>query len=270
VDLEVACDGSEVTVTVERWKQGSGDAEHEMISFPYRMQGGGFRSYSDLDIMLELGVPKSYLQGLWAAAKFVGVRRDIRNREKIEVRDAREKVKEAQQRSKRSRERAIKARQKLRSEDQFKREVAAEVRKHSEELERRYKQKEVELNNRVERAEMRVSALRAKLDMDGMLIPESLEEIKGDLYPVCTTLEECGVYFLVDNGEVVYVGQSINVSSRVSNHFKDKTFEHAFAIACCAAELDDVERKWIDKLLPIYNRDFRTLSLRKESEESSC
>ena len=66
----------------------------------------------------------------------------------------------------------------------------------------------------------------------------------GDLESVC------GVYFLIDRGEVVYVGQSVNVFSRMREHSKSKKFDSYVYINCSKGDLDILESLYIHVLRP--------------------
>jgi hypothetical protein len=62
-----------------------------------------------------------------------------------------------------------------------------------------------------------------------------------------------GVYFLVAQGEVVYVGQSVNVYARVQGHAASKKFDSWFYVPAELAELNDLERLYIEALAPPLN-----------------
>ena len=66
----------------------------------------------------------------------------------------------------------------------------------------------------------------------------------------------CGVYFLIRDDRIVYVGQSIDVVERVARHRKDATttFNRAAWIPCEPSRLCDVEMFWIRAILPEHNR----------------
>ncbi len=80
----------------------------------------------------------------------------------------------------------------------------------------------------------------------GFLIPMGLESIE--------TLPFSGVYFLCHRGDVVYVGQSVNVMSRVGQHFGSKTFDSVFFARVPEGDLDFVEGTFIRTLSPKYNK----------------
>lgn len=79
------------------------------------------------------------------------------------------------------------------------------------------------------------------------------EEIIHKKKPVETL---CGVYFLINNDEIVYVGQSVNIWSRLSQHKKDKEFSHFHWIPVQNSYLEIVENDYIIKFNPIYNKAF--------------
>ncbi len=65
----------------------------------------------------------------------------------------------------------------------------------------------------------------------------------------------CGVYFLVEGKEVVYVGQSINVMARIATHRADKRFSRFAYIPCKPEILDRLESLYIHTLRPALNGD---------------
>lgn len=71
---------------------------------------------------------------------------------------------------------------------------------------------------------------------------------------------KCGVYFLVKDWHVVYVGQSVNVLSRVAQHLGHKDFDKFAYLPCKPEELDLIESLYIHTLRPEQNgrRGFRS------------
>jgi hypothetical protein len=66
-----------------------------------------------------------------------------------------------------------------------------------------------------------------------------------------------GIYALMSGDEVVYVGQSINLHSRVGQHRKDpaKIFDGYVVLAQCKpGELDRLENDFIHQYHPIFNK----------------
>ena len=65
--------------------------------------------------------------------------------------------------------------------------------------------------------------------------------------------KECFVYFLLREGEVVYVGQTTNGTARIRQH-TDKVFDEAYVMRCRRRDLDELEDKYIIKYDPAYNK----------------
>lgn len=64
----------------------------------------------------------------------------------------------------------------------------------------------------------------------------------------------CGVYFLVKNSRVVYVGQSLNVFSRIAQHAALKRdFDSIAWVPCDQDNLDKLESLYIQVLQPEMN-----------------
>jgi len=61
-----------------------------------------------------------------------------------------------------------------------------------------------------------------------------------------------GVYFLLDGDKIVYVGQSVNVYSRIVNH-TDKRFDRYAVISCPVDSLDILESLYIHCIQPRLN-----------------
>lgn len=72
----------------------------------------------------------------------------------------------------------------------------------------------------------------------------------------------CGVYFLVNKGEVVYVGQSTNIHMRIAKHIGVKDFDSFHFAECDKFILDEVEAAYIVALDPPLNRDVSLLKAR--------
>jgi hypothetical protein len=63
---------------------------------------------------------------------------------------------------------------------------------------------------------------------------------------------QVGIYFLVRQGKVVYVGQSVNVAARVAQHH-DKDFDSVTIVECDRKVLDVLESLYIHFLRPPLN-----------------
>lgn len=72
--------------------------------------------------------------------------------------------------------------------------------------------------------------------------------IKVDIY------KSTFIYFLLENNDVVYVGQTTQGISRPFNHYKDKDFDEIRLIYCNKNELNALENKYILKYKPKYNK----------------
>lgn len=64
-----------------------------------------------------------------------------------------------------------------------------------------------------------------------------------------------GVYFLISNSKIVYVGQSENVGKRLAEHRWDgvKVFDAFHVVECDRSLLIYLERKYIQQFAPLYN-----------------
>lgn len=73
--------------------------------------------------------------------------------------------------------------------------------------------------------------------------------------PVCNF---CGVYFLLDNNKIVYIGKSTNIISRVSEHAKKgRSFSHYYAIPCSPDSVNDLEKEMIRRFMPEQNKEHK-------------
>ena len=68
-----------------------------------------------------------------------------------------------------------------------------------------------------------------------------------------TTARLCGVYFLINENEIIYVGQSVNIAGRVGGHHKDKVFTHYTYVECPESHLNALEGLYIEKFDPPLN-----------------
>lgn len=72
----------------------------------------------------------------------------------------------------------------------------------------------------------------------------------------CVTTDferRCGVYLLMLNGRIVYVGQSVNVFSRIHQHVGKKKFDQVRLLPCKREDLNDLEGFLIRALMPDQN-----------------
>jgi hypothetical protein len=67
--------------------------------------------------------------------------------------------------------------------------------------------------------------------------------------------DHVGIYFLIANDDIVYVGQSVNVHSRVAKHFALglHVFDSYTYVLCSRRDLDALEAVYIQKFKPTLN-----------------
>jgi hypothetical protein len=84
----------------------------------------------------------------------------------------------------------------------------------------------------------------------------ALIEIDGQLKELpcfADALHAAAVYFLIADGEVVYVGQTVNLYARIGSHREDKIWDRVLFLPVPREDLDETERRWIARLNPKYN-----------------
>lgn len=69
-------------------------------------------------------------------------------------------------------------------------------------------------------------------------------------------LEE-GIYFLWMSDDLLYVGQSVNIDYRLSQHSRTKEFDHFSYVSCPKLLLDKLELEYITALNPPLNVKWR-------------
>ena len=74
-----------------------------------------------------------------------------------------------------------------------------------------------------------------------------------------------GIYFLIKNDDVVYVGRAIEVAARVMNHVGKKDFDRWHWVPCAKEYLEEYERAYIDAFMPSMNMDPITIKRRREA-----
>ena len=77
-------------------------------------------------------------------------------------------------------------------------------------------------------------------------------EIVGDAIPIA---EQCGIYFLIRKGQVVYVGRSVCVQMRLAQHIREKKFDAYAWVPCLSVDAEELERRYIRSLKPRLNKD---------------
>lgn len=96
-------------------------------------------------------------------------------------------------------------------------------------------------------------------------LPHSKTDVLEAALP---TTKPSGVYFLIREREVVYVGQSLDVLNRISRHRRDGRKFDAFSyIECDVADMDSLEVLYIKAFVPAENVSFGNLRERKRPHD---
>jgi len=105
------------------------------------------------------------------------------------------------------------------------------------------------INVRQAQRDIRKDAVHGVRDRRGLLEPQHIAA-EAMLYDAVI-----GVYFLLQDDEVVYIGKSNDALRRLSQHRAEnqKTFNRVFMVRCQLVELDRLEALYIDKYRPKYN-----------------
>lgn len=87
-------------------------------------------------------------------------------------------------------------------------------------------------------------------------VPRLLAQLSEAATPSSQIQQLCGVYFLMQDKEVVYVGQSVSILFRIHQHMTDgtKVFNRWCYIDVKKAQLDEVEQFYITLLRPRFNK----------------
>lgn len=122
------------------------------------------------------------------------------------------------------------------------------------------------LAKEVARLEDKKKALLKEVDfLSGNLsdISPVLKQMNFSLVPVSEIVRKssnygnvCGVYFLIKDSEIVYIGQSINIAARITSH-KDKEFDNVSYVTCKRSELDILESLYIIAYNPVLNGEVK-------------
>ena len=76
--------------------------------------------------------------------------------------------------------------------------------------------------------------------------------------PVPTPEPLTGVYFMVKDDAIVYIGKSLDIQLRLLMHKgNDRDYDRVWYIPCDAADLDDLEKAAILTLLPPLNKSHK-------------
>ena len=110
-----------------------------------------------------------------------------------------------------------------------------------------------------------IEALERKIDALSSHVGRgrAAERIDGNFLLTSQQVVDCsfplsnyrGVYFLIRKGRVMYVGQSVNVFSRISAHAQERVFDRMAWLPCGAHEIDKLEATYIHLFRPDWNGD---------------
>lgn len=64
---------------------------------------------------------------------------------------------------------------------------------------------------------------------------------------------QTGIYFLIKDGIIIYIGQSTRITKRIRDHKRDKDFDHYRVIACNESLLLQYEKRLIKYFKPRLN-----------------
>lgn len=99
-------------------------------------------------------------------------------------------------------------------------------------------------------------------------VPRSIYDVLSAAVPI---KENTGIYFLIRNNEVVYVGQSIDVLGRISRHIREGKQFDAYAIMSAPEnQLDELEKKYIRAFVPLENISFGNDKTRRKTKRLSA
>ncbi len=85
-------------------------------------------------------------------------------------------------------------------------------------------------------------------------LPHSLSDVLASVVKAPTS---CGIYFLVKDMEVIYVGQSVDLFNRISKHRRAGVdFDSYSFIECERRELDALEMMYVTAFMPKQNWTF--------------
>ena len=97
----------------------------------------------------------------------------------------------------------------------------------------------------------------APAPFDVTKVPTELASINGLLDVSHWVGPTCGIYFLIKDHGIAYVGQSVHAASRVVSHSREKDFDAAYFLPVPRSELDRIEGALIRFFEPPLNGRMR-------------
>lgn len=100
---------------------------------------------------------------------------------------------------------------------------------------------------------------------ENFYIPNFNLEINHILYSRIRFEKTQGVYFLILNKEIIYIGMTNHVFRRINQHQNDgKIFDSFFYIKCQKEKCAELEKFYIKKFMPKFNIEHKENSHRKK------
>lgn len=122
--------------------------------------------------------------------------------------------------------------------------------------------KKVPLGRSYHNAEERAMAILANPLETAHIRALNVENIIASAIPA---KRQSGIYFLILNGAIAYIGQAADVWLRITQHMASRRFDAFSWAPCPVSELDRMEAYCIEKFKPLHNAgirpNFRTRSI---------
>jgi len=117
-----------------------------------------------------------------------------------------------------------------------------------------YRRMKIEYEEKLKILTHRITELKKKL---GQVTPGKCEfglESLGSILGLARPIEShVGVYFLIKNNEIIYIGQTTNLHARIATHRSNKNFDYFSFLPVEKDMLDITERAYITKFNPKLN-----------------
>lgn len=105
-------------------------------------------------------------------------------------------------------------------------------------------------------------AVKQKINEKNLSVSRMVNINELDVLTDAIASPKCaGIYFLIKESKIVYIGQSINLLSRLGSHTKRIDFDKYTFVKCAKEHLNDVESALISRFNPEHNIHHRRYSL---------
>ena len=105
------------------------------------------------------------------------------------------------------------------------------------------------LQNRVQEERHRLELNEASVKLTGKTLLRTEEILSAKLNKTMMS----GIYFLIQDNEIIYVGQSVNIFARIATHIEQKEFDSYAYLECPPEQLNTYESLYIHTLRPKLN-----------------